>query len=96
MNGDIWQKLLQLETSDSVGLWHHKLFGRHLNQRRILEITSAARQAREFFRNAANSNSSVRPVLTFYGVASLSRALVLLFKPDMGETSLTPRDALHQ
>ncbi len=68
--------------------WHKKLFGRELNVRRIVEITSAAKQAREFFRNAEEANNSVRPLLGFYGVASLSRAGLLLLKPDTGEASL--------
>ena len=41
-----------------------------------------------YFRNADNSDHSVRPLLTFYGVTCLSRALLLLLKTDGGEEGL--------
>lgn len=88
MSNETWQRLLLLETSDAVGTWHKALFKRELSARRIAEITSAARQGREFFRNAAQAHTSVRPLLSFYGVASLSRATLLLFQPGTGEAGL--------
>lgn len=94
MNSDTWHQLLQLETSDAVRAWHQALFKRELNARRIAEITSAARQGREFFRNAAQAHTSVRPLLSFYGVASLSRATLLLFKPGTGEPGLVASHGL--
>ncbi len=75
---DHWQLLFSLESRDIAAKWHLQITGRKLNARRAKEINSSAKQAREFFRNAENSNDSVRPLLTFYGVASLSRAVVLL------------------
>lgn len=89
MQNSTWQKLLFLESHDSVIAWHKQAFSRTLNARRAKEITSAARQAREFFRNSAESNVSVKPLLTFYGVASLSRSVALLLNPQGGESGLT-------
>lgn len=89
MNSKIWQQLLSLESRDIVTRWFDEIHSRELNARRAKEINSAAKQAREYFRNAANSNYSVRPLLTFYGVASLSRSLLLLLKRNGGEESLT-------
>jgi hypothetical protein len=57
--------------------------------RRAKEITAAAKQAREFFRNSHAADNSVKPLLTFYGVASLARALTLILKRDGGEEGLT-------
>ena len=88
MNPEIWQQLLSLESSDLTRQWFSKIHGRELNTRRVKEINAAAKQSREFFRNASNSNYSVRPLLTFYGVASLSRSLLLLLKRDGGEETL--------
>ena len=88
MQSSTWQKLLFLESYDSVIAWHKQAFSRTLNARRAREITSAARQAREFFRNSAESNVSVKPLLTFYGVASLSRSATLLLSPHGGESAL--------
>jgi hypothetical protein len=85
---ETWQHLLGLESIDVVCNWHQKIFARKLNTKRAGEITASAKQAREFFKNAANSANTVRSLLTFYGVASLARATLLLLKPDAGENSL--------
>lgn len=61
---------------------------KELNTRRAKEINSASKQAREYFRNANNSSYSVRPLLSFYGVSCLSRALILLLRSNSGEESL--------
>jgi len=88
MDREIWQQLLSLESRDITRQWYYKIHGRKLNIRRTKEINAAAKQSREYFRNASNSNYSVRPLLTFYGVASLSRSLLLLLKRDGGEEGL--------
>jgi len=88
MDQEIWQQLLSLESSDLTRQWFSRIHGRELNTRRVKEINAAAKQSREYFRNASNSNYSVRPLLTFYGVASLSRSLLLLLKRDGGEETL--------
>lgn len=86
---EIWQQLLSLESCDLVQQRFTQIHSRELNARRAREINAAARQGREYFRNAKNSDYSVRPLLTFYGVASLSRALLLLLKVEGGEEGLT-------
>lgn len=88
MNREIWQQLLSLESRDITRQWYYKIHDRELNIRRTKEINAAAKQSREYFRNASNSNYSVRPLLTFYGVASLSRSLLLLLNRDGGEEGL--------
>ena len=94
MNSETWRQLLALESRDNVSAWHKKVLDRTLSERRVLEITSAAKQSREFFRNASAANNTVRPLLSYYGVASLSRALLLLLKPGTGESSLTASHGL--
>lgn len=89
MNQEIWQQLLALESQDMVKKWFKYIQHRELNTRRAIEITSAAKQSREYFTNANKSSYSVRPLLAFYGVASLSRALALLLKKDGGEEGFT-------
>ncbi|MFL6599303.1 MAG: YaaC family protein [Chthoniobacterales bacterium] len=88
MQSAAWQSLYCLESRDVVFDWHKQIYNRELNARRAKEITSSAKQAREFFRNSAQSNDSVRPLLSFYGVASLSRSLSLLLKQGSGEEAL--------
>ena len=88
MNPDVWQKLLSLESRDITQQRFEQIHSRKLNARRTREINAAAKQAREYFRNGSTSDHSVRPLLTFYGVTSLSRALLLLLKADGGEEGL--------
>ena len=95
MNNEIWQQLLSLENRDITHQRFKRIHSRELNARRAREINAAAKQSREYFRNASDSNYSVRPLLTFYGVASLSRALLLLLKAKGGEEGLTASHGLE-
>lgn len=95
MNSEIWQQLLSLESRDLVSTWFKKIHGRDLNARRAKEITAAAKQSREFFRNSSAADNSVKPLLTFYGVSSLARALTLLLKREGGEETLTRSHGLE-
>lgn len=89
MDSKVWQRLLVLESRDAVDRLYTQIHNRKLSANRTIAINNAAKQAREYFRNAFSSNYSVRPLLTFYGVASLSRALILLLKTQGGEETLT-------
>jgi hypothetical protein len=89
MQSEAWQSLFGLESRDAIFRWHKQINGRELNARRLKEIVASAKQAREFFRNSHHSNDSVKSLLSFYGVASLSRALSLLLRPGSGEEALT-------
>jgi hypothetical protein len=95
MQRETWQQLLSFESRDLVSIWFAHIHGRELNARRAKEITAAAMQAREFFRNSDLAAVSVKPLLTFYGVASLARALTLLLKREGGEESLAKGHGLE-
>jgi YaaC-like Protein len=95
MQHETWQQLLSFESRDLVSMWFKRIHGRDLNARRAKEITAAAKQAREFFRNSHAADNSVKPLLTFYGVASLARALTLILKRDGGEEGLTKGHGLE-
>ncbi|MEH2530170.1 hypothetical protein V1277_003456 [Bradyrhizobium sp. AZCC 1588] len=95
MERETWQQLLSLESRDLVSAWFNKIHSRDLNARRAKEITAAAKQGREFFRNSDAADYSVKPLLTFYGVASLARALTLLLKRGGGEEGLTKGHGLE-
>jgi hypothetical protein len=88
MDGEIWQRLMLLESHDLITDKFKHLHARHLSASRSAEIRSAARQSREYFRQAMTASLAVRPLLTFYGVASLSRSLTLLLRRTSGESSL--------
>ncbi|WP_405201668.1 YaaC family protein [Dokdonia sp. LLG6352-1] len=89
MNIEVWQQLLSLESQEVVKKMFLKIHGNELNTKRAKEINSSAKQAREYFRNASLSSFSVRPLLVFYGVSSLSRSLTLIMKKRGGEERLT-------
>ena len=91
----MWQRLLSLESREITQQRFEQIYSRSLNARRAREINAAAKQAREYFRNASSSDYTVRPLLTFYGVASLSRALLLLLKVEGGEEGLTAGHGLE-
>lgn len=88
MNRKTWQRLLSLESHEITRKLFKRIHSRSLNSRRTREINAAATQAREYFRNASASDYTVRPLLSFYGVASLSRALILMLKAEGGEEGL--------
>ena len=92
---EVWQNLRPLESFDNVKAWFCKIHGRTLNSRRASEIACAAKQAREYFRNARQADYSVRSLLTFYGVASLSRSVTLLLNRNNGEEVLTKGHGLE-
>ena len=92
---EVWQNLRPLESFDNVKTWFYKIHGRTLSSRRASEIVCAAKQAREYFRNAKQADYSVRSLLTFYGVASLSRSVTLLLNKNNGEEVLTKGHGLE-
>lgn len=92
---EVWQQLLSLENRDLAIQWFTTIHSRELNARRAKEINAAAKQAREYFRNASEAAYSVRPLLAFYGVACLSRALLLLMKAGGGEEGLAAAHGLE-
>lgn len=95
MDTSVWQRLHSLESRDVVSHWFQKLHKNELSARRAKEIVASARQAREFFKNASNASYAVRPLLAFYGVASQSRALALLFRKNGGEEGLAKGHGLE-
>lgn len=95
MNPNVDTQLTALESVDVVRDWHSRLTTRELNLRRAAEVVAAARQAREYMRNADAAAQTVRPLLTYYGNASLARSLLLLLKQDGGEETLVKGHGLE-
>lgn len=85
---EVMQQFLQLESRDVVRKWFEKIHKREINSVRVKEINFAAKQASEYLRNSKNADFTVRPLLTYYGINLLTRALVLLLKKNGGERSL--------
>ncbi len=92
---EVWQNLRALESFDNVKIWFNRIHHKDLNSRRTNEIICTARQAREYFKNAKQADYSVRSLLTFYGIASLSRATALLLRKNSGEEALNKGHGLE-
>lgn len=90
----IWHKLYDYESRDLIERFIQKKYSRKASARQVSEVSSNFIQSREFFRNAENSNLSVKPLLLYYGVNSLARGLVLLLNPHLSESSLKPSHGL--
>lgn len=88
MQDETRQRLVALESHDLVIDLFKQIHGRSLSAGRAHEIRAAARQARDYFRQSDTASITVRPLLTFYAVASLARALTLLLQRHEGESSL--------
>lgn len=88
MKNNALQRLVALESRDVVSNWFKRIHGRELNQKRAKEIISAAKQGREYYRNAEVAAYSVRALLEYYGTTCIGRSLTLLMLPDTGEAAL--------
>ena len=87
-NVSTWYALREFETRDITSRSYKGRHALDLSASKAREISSNFVQAREYFRNASEADFTVRPLLLYYGVASLSRGLTLFLDPKKRETSL--------
>lgn len=92
---DAWDALAGFESRDLISRFFKKRHGLEANAGKIREIASAFTQGREYFTSASTASISVKPLLLYYGVLSLSRALVLFSSPNLRESSLKPSHGLE-
>jgi hypothetical protein len=89
-----WYFLREFESSDLVMEYIKKQHGYNPSKEKVYEITSSFSQGREFFESASKSDISVRPILQYYGVLSLSRGLILVLTKSARENSIKPSHGL--
>lgn len=94
MTLSIWDEFSQYESSELVKRDYKDRHGRDLNLRHAREITAAFSHARSYFRSTKNSEPTVKPLLLYYGVVSLSRGLALLLTRGMREAALAQSHGL--
>ena len=73
-----WSEVSLFESFDYVQSWHQWKHKTPLRPAKTSQINAFFAQGREYFRNAASADLSVKPLLLYYGVLSLSRGLILL------------------
>lgn len=88
MPQDSWHQVSLFESHDYVRTWYETEHGKRPNAAKTTQVTSFFSQGREFFRNASRADMSVKPLLLYYGVLSLSRGVILLRDPTKKEESL--------
>ena len=83
-----WRYTSRLESTELIKRIFKKAHGREINTTRAKQIVAAYLQGKEYYLNASQADISVKPLLLFYGVASLSRSLALFLKTNGGEETL--------
>jgi hypothetical protein len=80
MNRNVWNQLSIFQTFDLVQREFLSWHGRKLSAERTWEFVSSFIQGREYFESATAAAEAVRPLLLYYGVLSLCRALIIFLR----------------
>ena len=87
---DAWRRLSLYQSRDLLRERFHARHGLELSAGKCREIASNLLQGNQYFDAAGGSGDLVRPLLLYYGVISLTRAIVLFAKPEFRECALSP------
>lgn len=93
MNQD-WNSLLAFESRDLVQKFLQNRFGKAPNTGKVQEITAHFIQARAYFSSSGQADITVKPLLQYYGVLALSRALILALDFEKRECQLSSSHGL--
>jgi len=91
----VWSRLNLFLSRDVLERRYQKRHGRELGAAKAKEILAHIEQGREYFLSADTAGALVRPLLQYYGVLALSRAVVLVREPSVRETALAPAHGLQ-
>jgi hypothetical protein len=89
-----WEIIANYESHELMRVRYHAKHGRDANAAHAREIASPFIQARHYYDAAAAADRTVKPLLLYYGVVSLSRALVLFLLRGLREAALAPGHGL--
>lgn len=85
---DVWNELLEFESRDLIASFFKRKHNSEVNDWKVQEVAANFIQGREYFRSAQKASITVKPLLLYYGVVSLSRGLVLVLNPKLKESNL--------
>lgn len=91
---DHWTILANYESSDLVRRCFKAVHKRTLSAAKAFEICASFVQARGYMEAARSADRIVRPLLVYYGVLGLSRALTLFLSHDLSEAGLSQSHGL--
>ena len=89
-----WDIIANYESSDLVRARYFAKHGRRPNAAHAREITEPFIQGRQYYSSAASADKTVKPLLLYYGVVSLSRGLVLFLTRGFREAALAQSHGL--
>ena len=89
-----WEIIANYESFELVKRDYFTRHGREPNTQHAREIAAPFSHARSYFRSAHGAELTVKPLLLYYGVVSLSRGLTLLLSRGLREVALTPNHGL--
>lgn len=92
---DAWDQLLNFESRDLVEKSFKRRHSIKPNAEKCKEIASCFIQGREFFNNTKEADFSVKPLLLYYGILSITKGLVLFLKANSRECSLKKAHGLQ-
>jgi hypothetical protein len=89
-----WNIISNYEAADLVKVRYKAKHNWEPNAALCREITAPFVQARHYYQAAAVADRTVKPLLLYYGVISLSRGLVLFLSKKLREAALAPSHGL--
>ena len=78
MTNQEWHNISQFESYDLAKSWYQQTHQMQMNAAKTRQVNAFFIQGREYFKSASSSDMSVKPLLLYYGVLSLSRGAILL------------------
>lgn len=85
---DVWNELLEFESKDLLERFFKNYHNSDINDWKVQEVSSNFIQGREYFKSTRDASITVKPLLLYYGIVSLSRGLTLILRPKLREANL--------
>lgn len=85
---DVWSRLNLFSSRDVLARRYAEQHGREINAGKAKEIIAHLAQAREYFDSAGAAGALVKPLLQYYGVLALARAITLFRMWPLREATL--------
>ncbi len=96
MTNQEWRSISLFESYDLARSWYEETHQRQVNAAKARQINAFFIQGREYFKSASSSDMSVKPLLLYYGVLSLSRGAILLRNASKKGESLAQSHGLQE
>ena len=89
-----WEFIANYESHELVRARYQAKHGRQPNAAHAREIATRFIQARHYYSAAVTADRTIKPLLPYYGLISLSRGLVLFLTPGLREAALAQSHGL--